>query len=51
VSAAAAGADIVVLATVAPVYAYILMAPNAVQKPSDLKSATIGISKFGDDLL
>jgi NitT/TauT family transport system substrate-binding protein len=48
VSAAAAGADVVVLATIAPVYAYMLMAPNAVRKPSDLKGASIGISKFGD---
>jgi len=48
VSAAAAGADIVVLATVAPVYVYVLMASNTIRTPADLKGKAVGISKFGD---
>lgn len=48
VSAVAAGADVVVIATLAPVYAYILMAPNAIRTPNELKGKTLGISKFGD---
>jgi NitT/TauT family transport system substrate-binding protein len=48
VSAAAGGADIVVLATIAPVYVYMLMAPNSVRTAADLKGQSVGISKFGD---
>ena len=48
VSAAAGGADIVVLATIAPVYVYMLMAPNSVRTAADLKGQPVGISKFGD---
>jgi NitT/TauT family transport system substrate-binding protein len=47
-AANASGADLVVLANLAPIQPYLLMVPASIKKPSDLTGKVIGISKFGD---
>ncbi len=46
-SAAAEGADLVVLGTLAPVYPYVFMVPASIRSTADLKNKKVGISSFG----
>ncbi len=46
-SAAAVGADLVVMATLAPVYPYKFMVPARIKTPSDLKGQKVGVSSIG----
>ena len=47
VSAAAGGADVLFIATLAPVYSYILEASSRIQTPADLKGKKIGSGAVG----
>jgi NitT/TauT family transport system substrate-binding protein len=42
------GADLVIVANMAPILPYLLMVPDSIKKPSDLIGKSIAISKFGD---
>ncbi len=46
-SAAAVGADLVVMGTLAPVYPYKFMVPASIKTPADLKGQKVGVSSFG----
>jgi NitT/TauT family transport system substrate-binding protein len=46
-SAVAGGADVVVLATLAPVYPYLFMVQANIKTPADLKGKKVGVSSFG----
>jgi NitT/TauT family transport system substrate-binding protein len=48
ISADAAGADIIVLATLTPVYPYVFEASRAIASKSDLKGKTIAVRATGD---
>jgi NitT/TauT family transport system substrate-binding protein len=48
VSADIGGADLVILATLSPVFPYLLMVSPDIKTPAQLKGKTIGVSKFGD---
>ena len=47
VAAAASGAEVAILASMADRYPYKLMAAPAVQRPADLRGQRLGISRFG----
>ena len=47
VSAAAGGADVVIVANLVPVFPYVFMAPASVTSMQDLKGKKIGVSKIG----
>jgi NitT/TauT family transport system substrate-binding protein len=42
------GADLVIVANMAPILPYLLMVPDSIKKASDLIGKSIAISKFGD---
>jgi NitT/TauT family transport system substrate-binding protein len=46
-SAVAGGADLVVLATLTPVYSFKFLVPNSVREKSDLIGGRVGISRLG----
>ncbi|HZU17329.1 MAG TPA: ABC transporter substrate-binding protein [Candidatus Dormibacteraeota bacterium] len=46
-SAAAGGADLVILANLVPVYPYLFMVPSTIHGTADLKGKKVGVSKFG----
>jgi NitT/TauT family transport system substrate-binding protein len=46
-SAAAQGADLVIIATTQPVYPFVLMAPSHIPSVDQLKGKTIGVSNVG----
>jgi NitT/TauT family transport system substrate-binding protein len=46
-SAAAAGADVAVVGTMEPVYAYVFLAPSSIQTLNDLKGTKVGVATFG----
>jgi NitT/TauT family transport system substrate-binding protein len=46
-SAQANGADLQVLATLAPVYPQVLIAPASIQSPADLKGKKAGVTNYG----
>ena len=46
-SAVAAGAELVVVGNMAPVYPYVLYAQKSITKPEDLKGKKIGVSNIG----
>jgi NitT/TauT family transport system substrate-binding protein len=46
-SAAAGGADVVVLATLAPVYAYVFQVPASIRTLEDLRGQKVGVSRLG----
>ncbi len=46
-SSGANGADVVIIATLAPVYPYLMMAASNIRSTADLKGKTIGISNRG----
>jgi NitT/TauT family transport system substrate-binding protein len=48
VSADVGGADLVIMATLSPVFPYLFMVPSSIKTPAQLKGKTIGVSKFGD---
>jgi NitT/TauT family transport system substrate-binding protein len=48
VSADAAGADIIILATLTPVYPYVFEVSQAISSKDDLKGKTIAVRAFGD---
>jgi NitT/TauT family transport system substrate-binding protein len=48
VSADAAGADIIILATLTPVYPYVFEVSQAISSKEDLKGKTIAVRAFGD---
>ncbi len=47
VSAIAGGADLVIVATCAPTYPYVMEVATAIKSKDDLKGKTIGVSRFG----
>jgi NitT/TauT family transport system substrate-binding protein len=47
-SADVGGADLVILATLNPVFPYLLMVPAEIKTVAQLKGKAIGVSKFGD---
>lgn len=46
-SAAASGADLVIVANLVPVYPYVFIVPSSITSPAQLKGTKIGISKKG----
>jgi len=48
VSADIGGADLVILATLSPVFPYLFMVPSNIKTPAQLRGKAIGVSKFGD---
>ncbi|HXP92029.1 MAG TPA: ABC transporter substrate-binding protein [Candidatus Binatia bacterium] len=48
VSADVGGADLIILATLSPVFPYLFMVSSGIKTPAQLKGKAIGVSKFGD---
>ncbi len=47
IAAAASGADLVVFATVEPVYTQLVVAASSIKTPADLKGQKLGVTNFG----
>ncbi len=48
VSADVGGADLIILATLSPVFPYLFMVSSDIKTPAQLKGKAVGVSKFGD---